>query len=64
MFFVVSFLDRNQAFPDYKNINFVWSPNWIFYLLLELESMILIKNLNLFLLLFLFGKNRLRNSFC
>ena len=22
-------LDRNQAFPDYKNVNFTWSPNWI-----------------------------------
>ena len=23
-------LDRKQAFPVYKKINFIWSPNWIF----------------------------------
>ena len=23
-------LDRKQAFPDYKNVNFTWSSHWIF----------------------------------
>ena len=35
--FFVDVMDRRQAFPDYKNVDFTWLLNWL---------LILVKNLN------------------
>ena len=28
--FFVDVMDRRQAFPDYKNVDFTWLLNWFF----------------------------------
>ena len=51
-------LDRKQAFPEYKNVDFTWLSHWIF-------PRGLIHDLGQkfeYFLLFLFGQNRVSNS--
>ena len=51
-------LDRKRFFSDYNNVDFAWSSHWIFPMGLIHDFG---QNLN-FLLLFLFGLNRVSKS--